>query len=383
MTRKASQPADPITISDGRKPAWYWIDDSINLHYALDIKATGIAVYTALVMTAKGRHEFTADLGTLTACAGLENRETTIIAIQRLADAGLISIFRARGRANVYRILHVGAPNPAVVGPRRPKDPLQPVGNSDRLDPNPSEKPTGQPVGISDYSTPNPSEIPNTPVGNSERFAPNQSEIPTLRRDSRRRIYTHQTESHDDDARASSLAPQLQTWEDLIAFYGGATVIAAQHAASNQSKRNDLAYIRGVLRRRARQGQPPTRPDIFAPRPPSPDAADADPLSPDSSDPPDQSAPLSPVETAWATTVANLSLGMSNGSAAMLADVYANIRADTLVIHAPTDYARGWLQNRIGDRILAAWHTAGGAQVSKLVFITEPAVVNGREGEPQ
>ena len=391
MTRQTpQQQPPPIIVTDGRKPGWYWIDDSINLHYARQIKAAGIAVYTALVMASKGRHEFSVDIDTLAALAGLD-RDAAMAAIKRLEDAQprLISIFRARGCSNVYRILDAGALDPTT---NRPK----PVGKTDCFDPNQSEKPTTPPVGKTDYPDPNQSEKPTTVVGKTDCFSPNQSEKPTaltpnspLRRDPRRRIHTPTTESeNDDDARARNAPqPQPQTWDDLIALYGAATVIAAQDAASNQSKRIDLAYIRGVLRRRARQGAPPKRPDIFAPRPAAADLAtdaDADQPQPESPEPDDshlQSAILN-LESPWSATVASLSIGMTNGTAAMLASVDATVEGDTLVIVAPTNYARGWLQNRLGDRILDAWRRAGGEQVSQVSFTAAPAGRDRGQGEP-
>ena len=431
MTRQAPQqpPPPPITVTDGRKPNWYWIDDSINRYYAGQIKAAGIAVYTALVMASKGRHEFSADISTLAACAGLENRETATMAIQRLADAGLISIARVHGRANIYRILDVGARDSAADPQRRhAKTSPQPVGNSVNHAPHLTENPTGMTEfpttppdgksdrhdGISDNQTPQPDGI-------SDRFTPNLTENPTgmtdfpsLRRDPRRRIHTPTTESkNDDDTRArNALQPQPQTWDDLTALYGTETVIAAQRAAANQSKRNDLAYIRGVLRRRALQGAPPKRHDIFAPRPAGPGAADtgSDQLLPESSDaadldpgqlPPsdlwslvsdlrspvsDLRSPVSdlqsPVSGPWEDAVTALSIGMTNGTAAMLASVAASVQDDTLVVTAPTDYVRGWLQNRLGDRILAAWRSAGGEDANQIIFAAAPAGRDRGQVEP-
>ena len=234
---------DQLTVSDGRLPGWYWIDNAVNTDYAPRIKATGLAVYTALVLLSRGRPEFHAGLTTIATLAGLDSREAVISALQRLDDNRLIAVFRKDGRVNSYRILNVGVPDPSIPRASRPSARPQPVGKTDRLDPNQSVKPTG-------LST------------TSRLNRPDQSVKPTLHRLDTHHHSNTPIHNDDDDALPRTRRAQFATWDELRAHYGDDEVLTAQRVASNQARRNDLAYIAGVCFRRAAQGSPrPPRPE--------------------------------------------------------------------------------------------------------------------------
>ena len=365
---------DQLAVTDGRLPGWYWIDNAINTAYAPRVKASGIAVYTALVLLSRGRPEFHAGLTTIATLAGLDSRETVISALQRLEDCRLIAVFRKDGRASSYRILNVGGPDPNVSRPQRPKDRPQPVGLTDSSAPNQSVKPTTQPVGKTDRLAPNQSEIPTgQPVGKTDRLAPNQSEIPTGLSTTSRNFRTDQSEiptlhrldthhhsntpihNDDDDALPRTRRAQFATWDELREHYGDDEVVMAQRVASNQSRRNDLAYIAGVCFRRAAQGSPrPPRPEpnpaALLPRP-EPEYAVA---------PPPSLPPPSPEwqrvinfdrrVTAWTRMRGEL-IG-----AELVLTSYASIASD--------------VQERLGQSILHYWKLAGNPPVEAVRFVT-------------
>ena len=366
MTHQAQQQQPPITVSDGRKPGWYWIDDSINQHYAQEIKAVGVAVYTALVMSARGRTEFTAGLDGLGTLAGLDSREAVIAAIQRLADAGLIAIFRTRGRQNVYRILNVGAPDPNVSRPQRPKDRPQPVGLTDSSAPNQSVKPTTQPVGLTDSFSPNQSVKPTGVVGLTDSFSPNQSVKPTLLRDIDIDTHHHvdpQT-THDDDAKIArpNLRDAIATWDDLREFYGDDEVVMAQRVASNQARKFDLAYIRGVLRRRALQGSP--RAQRLAPDP----AAPAQVYEPEYVvSPPPPPPPLPPASPEWQKVIE-----FDRRLSSILDKMRGELIGNELVITGDPQMLRT-LAPRYGEIALKFWKHCGNPPSATVRFVLEPA----------
>jgi len=352
MTRETQE--ETIVISDGRQPAWYWIDNSVNTDHAQQIKAAGLAVYTALVLLARGRPEFHADIPTIATLAGLDSKEAVIAAIQRLEEVKLIAVFRARGRASSYRVLNVGLPDPDI--PRAPRPSARPA-------PNRSEKPTtpvgktdhtgrkNQPVGKTDQS-----EKPTAPVGKTDRFAPNRSEKPTLHRYVD--IDTHHIQNpptHNDDAQRSQKHPQ--TWDELRNLYGDAEVLEAQRVASNRTRKDDLHYIAGVCRRRALQGPP--RLSLPPPLPPELATAIFTQANPEPAH-----APKDPL---WAKALQWLDAG-SDGDSLMQRST-AELRGDTLVVslNEPDSDRSAWVQNRMGRRISFAWEQATGTRPTAII----------------
>lgn len=348
---------DQLTVSDGRLPGWYWIDNAVNTAYAPRVKASGLAVYTALVLLSRGRPEFHAGMGTISALAGLDSRETVITALQRLEDCRLIAVFRKDGRANSYRILNVGVPDPSVPRASRPSTRPQPVGKTDRLAPDLSEIPTGQPVGKTDRLGPDLSEKPTGLSTTCRKNRQDLSEIPTLHR-----LDTHHHSNtpihNDDDALPRTRRAQFTTWDELREHYGDDDVLTAQRVASNQDRRNDLHYIAGVLFRRAAQGSPrPPRPEpnpaALLPRP-EPEYAVAPPPT------------LPPPSPEWQRVI-DVDRRVTDWTRMRGELIGAEL---VLTRYAPTASTASDVQERLGQSVLHYWKLAGNPPVETVRFVT-------------
>ena len=142
-------PTDTIEISDDRRRPFYWLDDIINDIHAPSIRASGIAVYTALV---KHSRNGLCQVGieTIAAQSGLSNRESVILAIERLETARLVEVTVRPGHPNSYRILDPYQTDEPTTRPRRPNTP------------HPAEKPRG--------STTDPAEKPRPPRGKTATY---------------------------------------------------------------------------------------------------------------------------------------------------------------------------------------------------------------------
>ena len=355
MTRETKEAT--IVISDGRLPDWYWVDNSVNTNYAPLVKASGIAVYTALVLLSHGNPEFHASSTTIAALAGLDSREAVISALQRLEDNRLIAVFRKDGRASSYRILNVGVPDPTIPRAFRPSDRPQPVGKTSRLAPDLSEKPAGQPVGKTDRLAPDLSE---KPAGLSTTCRKNQqdlSEKPTLHRIDTHHHSNTSTIHNDDDAHPGTRRTQFATWDELRKFYGDAEVLEAQRVASNRTRKDDLHYIAGVCRRRALQGPP--RLSLPPPLPPELATAIFTQANPEPAH--------SPRDPLWAKALQWLDAG-SDGDSLMQRST-AELRGDTLVVslNEPDSDRSAWVQNRMGRRISFAWEQATGTLPTAII----------------
>ena len=370
MGNTRAKPADTepveeqIAVTDGRMPGWYWVDNSVNIDYASRVKATGLAVYTALVLLARGRPEFHESLTTIASLAGLDSREAVIAALQRLDDNKLIAVFRKEGRASSYRILNVGVPDPSIPRVSRPSARPRPVGKTDRLDLDQSVKPTGEPVGKTDRLDIDQSVKPTGFAPTSRLNRPHQSVKPTLHRLDN--IDTHHRSNtpihNDDDARSGTRRVRFSTWEELRECYGEDGVATAQRLASDQAKRDDLGYIAGVCARRAAQGSP--RPAAVAR------------LAPEVAAEMFQARPAAaPVvlrgDPAWAQVVRGLD--MTCGGDSRLASSFAEIAGDVLTVTlsglAPEVVAGrvAWLQSRLARRIAEEWDRVTGARPAAVV----------------
>ena len=165
-------PTDTIEISDDRRRPFYWLDDIINDIHAPSIRASGIAVYTALV---KHSRNGLCQVGieTIAAQSGLSNRESVILAIERLETARLVEVTVRPGHPNSYRILDPYQTDEPTTRPRRPNTP------------HPAEKPRG--------STTDPAEKPRPPRGKTatnQRYRYRQQTVPEYRR---RRVHARIT----------------------------------------------------------------------------------------------------------------------------------------------------------------------------------------------
>ena len=362
--KPADTPAEQLTVTDGRLPDWYWVDNRVNTNYAPLVKASGIAVYTALVLLSRGYPEFHASSTTIASMAGLDSREAVMAALQRLEDNGLIAVFRKDGRASSYRILNVGVPDSTIPRAFRPSDRPRPVGKTDRLGPDLSEKPAGEPVGKTSRLGPDLSE---KPAGLSTTCRKNQqdlSEKPTLHR-----IDTHHHHSdtstihNDDDARPGTRRARFATWDELREHYGEDGVAMAQRLASNQAKRDDLGYIAGVCARRAAQGSPRPAAGVR--------------LAPEVAAAAFQARPAAAPavlrgDPAWGRVVKGLDMscgGDSRLSSSSFAEIVDDVLTVTVSGLAPEIVAGrvAWLQSRLAGRIAEEWGHVTGARPAAVV----------------
>lgn len=354
-----SEDQEQIAVTDGRMPGWYWIDNAVNIDCASRIKASGIAVYTALVLLARGRSEFHEGLTTIASLAGMGSRETVIAALQRLEDNKLIAVFRKEGRSSYYRILNVGVPDPTIPRVARPSARPKPVGKTDRLsDYDQSEKPTIQPVGKTDRLDRDQSEKPTGLPRTSRKNIPNQSEFPTLHRVDHIDTHHHSNTPtiHDDDALPRMRRTLFSTWDELRARYGDDEVLTAQRVASNQARRNDLAYIAGVCARRAAQGSPrPARPEpnpaAALPRP-EPEYAVAPPVA------------LPPATPEWQRVID------FDRRLTMWGRMRGELIGGELVITCDAVAAPD-AQARYGDAAIRCWKRAGNPPVETVRFVAD------------
>ena len=366
-------------VRDGRYRPFYWIDRVINTEYAPRIHASGLAVYGVLAMHAGVAGECWVSLETITREAGLSDRNATAAALGRLANEHLIVIERQSGRQNTYRLLDVYQGGDAT-RPRRPSE-QKPAGKSSRS----ADDPRGNPA---------------APAGKSSRLGPNLLENPARTREYIDNRSSSRVEIDDDDARAresssssassalssasssspSAAASTPETWDDLTTLYGLEAVQHARRVAANPAKKNDFAYIRGVLKRLARRGRAPTGSGVFGDqrletgeqRPETgeqrPEGGDQRPADVDGVD--TEAAAVDPV---WGAAVEGLRQTVTRGTFdAYVRDArLVGMNGDALVVEVRTAGARDWMKARLAGRVREAWVTAGGAPVSLVQFVTE------------
>ena len=370
-------------VRDGRYRPFYWIDNALNTEYAPRIHASGLAVYGVLAMHARASGLCTLSLDTIARQAGLRDRDTAAAALEKLAAERLITIERGRGRRSVYRLLDIYQAGTETLRPRRPS---ARAGDGSTTD-----------------EEPNLPKKPATPAQKTRNFEPNLPKKPAPTIDTIDNRQSRRIEIDDDDVRAreaassssssssaplpassslaSSSAPAPasssstpETWDDLTALYGLDAVQHARRVAANPAKKNDFAYIRGVLKRLARRGPAPTGSGVFGERgAESKEIADcrlqiADVDAVDAAD-----IDATPVDPVWGEAVEGLRQAVTRGTFdAYVRDArLVGLDGDALVVEVRTAGARDWMKARLAGRVREAWTAAGGAAVNRVQFVTE------------
>ena len=375
-------------VRDGRRRPFYWIDNVLNTEYAPRVHASGLAVYGVLAMHAGETGSCVLSLDTIAREAGLRDRDTVAAALEKLIAEHLIMIERGRGRRSVYRLLDVYQTRTETLRPARPSARVVAGELTTDGEPDLPKKPAApaQKTGRLESDLP---KKPAAPAQKTGRFEPNLPKKPAPTIDIIDNRYSRRIEI-DDDTRtrelSSSSSPstpaapaELETWDGLTALYGLDAVQHARRVAANPAKKNDFAYIRGVLKRLARRGRVPTgsgvfgdqRPESGDRRPESGLAESGEQVDVDGVDGVDtEGAAVDPV---WGAAVEGLRQAVTRGTFdAYVRDArLVGVDGDALVIEVRTAGARDWMKARLAGRVREAWAAAGGSPVSRVQFVME------------
>jgi len=114
------------TLTDARRPGWFWMDDDIIDRYGRILGTTGIAVYAYLARRANPRGVSFPSYSTIAHDLAI-SRKTAISYIQKLEELGLLVVQRRTGRgrtSNIYQLVNLRdrAPQPAASAASLPPD---------------------------------------------------------------------------------------------------------------------------------------------------------------------------------------------------------------------------------------------------------------------